>query len=173
MIGRTIWVFGQPGNNTFSVGGRLCLSLLTSASEAYLWSPERHLDWQFLLTCPLRRIHPETAEEASGKQRKEGSAGWEVPARPSEVLRVPSEETCRCGGFHGCAALFASCSIQQPQTFLYCSNCFPLERIPRLLLFWSQVLSLALSLLRLIIAMVFFFIKMHAPMKGAGTKAAE
>lgn len=157
MIGLVIRGFGQLGNNTFSVGGRLCLSLLTSASEAYLWSPERHLDWQFLFTCPLRRIHPEAAEEVSGKQRKEGrKCGLGSCARPSEVLRVPSEETCRCGGFHGCAAPFASCSVQQPLTFLYCSNCFPLERIPRLSLFWSQDLSLALSLLRLIIAMFLF-----------------
>lgn len=129
------------------------------------------------LTVPLNLPTAEDSSRDSRGSKREAEEGRKCglgsSARPSEVLRVPSEETCRCGGFHGCAALFASCSIQQPQTFLYCSNCFPLERIPRLLLFWSQVLSLALSLLRLIIAMVFFFIKMHAPMKGAGTKAAE
>lgn len=44
MIGLVIWGFGQLGNNAYSMGGRARLSLLTRASEAYLWSPERHID---------------------------------------------------------------------------------------------------------------------------------
>lgn len=74
MIRLVIMGFRQLGNNTYFMGERTRFSLLTRASEAYLWNPQRHTDWQFLFTCSLMMIHTQTEEEVSGKQRKEGGA---------------------------------------------------------------------------------------------------
>lgn len=150
--------------------GRVCFSLAMRAREGSLKPGEA----QWLTAPPCLPTNGDSYQERRGMKLEAEQIRWH---KLSDAARsLAAWQGCAGVLVSMAALLFTSLSSHLHLTSLYGLNCFPLENFSRVLLFWSHILSLALSLLKLIAAFSFFFfspIKTHAPMKETSSKVAE